>query len=319
MERDLHQLRAARSEVLYKLALLSSETVDSSRVPVAMIEKARSVLAFDRCTLTLLDDSAQLSQIRTLFDVRQETPTTVEDAILSLPLVAFGITLGALTFGTTRHEGFDPDDLAFAAAVAAQLAPVIAHERQALQLEHVQREVARLGSFPELNPAAIIEMDLAGSVHYFNPAAQKLFPGCCEGRLRLPPLGRSGIAGGTSGGGNRSLPGTRDQAGRHLVPAGAPARPERRAHPQLRLGHHRAQARGRSAAAPERIPGRAPRDHAGPDEPARSETSCCRPSWRGPHSCWAPRTASSSFWSPVKMRWSRRWAPASSPTPSGIA
>ena len=81
MERNLHQLRAARSEVLYELPLLSTETVDPSRVPVAMIEKARSVLAFDRCTLTLLDDSAQLSQIRTLFETRQETPTAVEDML----------------------------------------------------------------------------------------------------------------------------------------------------------------------------------------------------------------------------------------------
>ena len=233
MERNLHPLRAARSEVLYKLALLSSEAADLSRVPVMMIEKARSVLAFDRCTLALLDDSDQVSQIRTLFDARQETPTAVEDmlpsaqdmiytvmrsrqprlitdldadqdaglpasgpamqegsptAVLSLPLVAFGITLGVLTFGTTRHEGFDPDDLAFAAAVAAQLAPAIAYERQTLQLDHAQREVARLGSFPELNPAAIIEMDLAGSVHYFNPAAQKLFPGCCTDDFDSPLL-----------------------------------------------------------------------------------------------------------------------------------
>ena len=57
-----------------------------------------------------------------------------------------------------------------------------------MQLEHAQREVARLGSFPELNPAAIIEMDLTGQVHYFNPAAQKLFPGCCEGDFESPLL-----------------------------------------------------------------------------------------------------------------------------------
>ena len=116
--------------------------------------------------------------------MREGSPT----AVLSLPLVAFGITLGTLVFGTTRHEGFDPDDLEFAAAVAAQLAPVIAYEQRALQLEHAQREVARLGSFPELNPAAIIEMDLTGQVHYFNPAAQKLFPGCCEGDFESPLL-----------------------------------------------------------------------------------------------------------------------------------
>jgi signal transduction histidine kinase/DNA-binding response OmpR family regulator/PAS domain-containing protein len=44
------------------------------------------------------------------------------------------------------------------------------------QLQDVNRELARLSSFPELNPSAIVEIDLAGGVHYLNPAAHTLFP-----------------------------------------------------------------------------------------------------------------------------------------------
>ena len=49
-----------------------------------------------------------------------------------------------------------------------------------LELENARREIARLGSFPELNPAAIIEVDLDKNVTYVNPAANKMFPNCCE-------------------------------------------------------------------------------------------------------------------------------------------
>ena len=52
------------------------------------------------------------------------------------------------------------------------------------QLQHVNHELARLSSFPELNPSAIIEIDLAGSVHYMNPAAVALFPEGDRSELR---------------------------------------------------------------------------------------------------------------------------------------
>ncbi|MBP7694096.1 MAG: GAF domain-containing protein, partial [Anaerolineales bacterium] len=44
------------------------------------------------------------------------------------------------------------------------------------RLERVNQELTRLASFPELNPAAIIETDLTGRVHYSNPATARLFP-----------------------------------------------------------------------------------------------------------------------------------------------
>jgi PAS domain S-box-containing protein len=40
---------------------------------------------------------------------------------------------------------------------------------------HSQEKIDKLASFPELNPNPIIEVDLAGVVHYINPAAMKLF------------------------------------------------------------------------------------------------------------------------------------------------
>ncbi len=49
-----------------------------------------------------------------------------------------------------------------------------------IKLEQARKEIARLASFPELNPAAIIEVDLDKNVHYVNPAADRMFPNCCE-------------------------------------------------------------------------------------------------------------------------------------------
>jgi len=39
-----------------------------------------------------------------------------------------------------------------------------------------EEELARLASFPELNPHSIVEMDIAGVVTYLNPAAREQFP-----------------------------------------------------------------------------------------------------------------------------------------------
>ncbi len=56
------------------------------------------------------------------------------------------------------------------------------------QLARAQREIVRLGSFPELNPAAIIEVDLEQNVHYVNPAADEMFPRCCDVIFETPLL-----------------------------------------------------------------------------------------------------------------------------------
>jgi signal transduction histidine kinase/DNA-binding response OmpR family regulator/HPt (histidine-containing phosphotransfer) domain-containing protein/PAS domain-containing protein len=98
--------------------------------------------------------------------------------LLSLPLEAYGKVLGALTFGTNRPIGYQRDDIKVAVALAAHLALAIDRWQQTQQLQHANRELARLASFPELNPAAIIEVDMTGQVHYMNPAATEIFPEC---------------------------------------------------------------------------------------------------------------------------------------------
>ena len=42
--------------------------------------------------------------------------------------------------------------------------------------------MARLLAVPPVNPNPIIEVDLAGIIHFCNPAAERLFPGLCQGK-----------------------------------------------------------------------------------------------------------------------------------------
>jgi PAS domain S-box-containing protein len=42
--------------------------------------------------------------------------------------------------------------------------------------EQAEKSIAQLASFPEMNPNPIIELDIAGIIHYMNPAAKRLFP-----------------------------------------------------------------------------------------------------------------------------------------------
>jgi signal transduction histidine kinase/CheY-like chemotaxis protein/HPt (histidine-containing phosphotransfer) domain-containing protein len=106
--------------------------------------------------------------------------------ILSLPLQAYDTVLGALTFGTSQENGYSRQDIKVAVSIATHLALAIDRWQQTQQLEHAQKELARLASFPELNPAAIFELDLSGKIHYMNPAAAKQFPDCLELGLHSP-------------------------------------------------------------------------------------------------------------------------------------
>ena len=42
--------------------------------------------------------------------------------------------------------------------------------------KRMEEELTRLASFPQLNPNPVVEVDLAGHVHYSNPAVEQLFP-----------------------------------------------------------------------------------------------------------------------------------------------
>jgi PAS domain S-box-containing protein len=54
------------------------------------------------------------------------------------------------------------------------------HERRRsvtkMKEEKVEERIARLASFPELNPNPIVEIDLTGQILYLNPSAESLFP-----------------------------------------------------------------------------------------------------------------------------------------------
>ena len=47
-----------------------------------------------------------------------------------------------------------------------------------------EKEIARLASFPTLNPSPVIEVDAKGKITYANPATKKLFPRPRSGRLK---------------------------------------------------------------------------------------------------------------------------------------
>jgi PAS domain S-box-containing protein len=56
------------------------------------------------------------------------------------------------------------------------------------QHKKMEEQIAHLASFPQLNPNPVVEVDLAGHVHYSNPAADGLFPDLKEARLHHPWL-----------------------------------------------------------------------------------------------------------------------------------
>jgi signal transduction histidine kinase/CheY-like chemotaxis protein/HPt (histidine-containing phosphotransfer) domain-containing protein len=118
-------------------------------------------------------------------------------AILSLPLEAYGRVYGTLTFGTARPEGYQREDVKVASLIAAHLALAIDRWQQTQALHRANNELARLASFPTLNPGPIIEVDLEGNIHYMNPAGDRLFPECRHERLNHPLLrDLSGVAAG---------------------------------------------------------------------------------------------------------------------------
>lgn len=55
-------------------------------------------------------------------------------------------------------------------------------------LQHLKEKLEHVSSFPELNPSAVIELDLAGTIYFLNPAAKRHFPDLQEAGLSHPLL-----------------------------------------------------------------------------------------------------------------------------------
>ena len=107
-------------------------------------------------------------------------------SILALPLEAYGKICGALTFATTKENGYSREDVRVATSIATHLALAIDRWDQHQKLQAANSELSRLASFPEMNPGPIIEVDMQGEIHYINPAGERLFPDCHEAKLAHP-------------------------------------------------------------------------------------------------------------------------------------
>lgn len=128
------------------------------------------------------------------------------NSILALPLEAYGKILGVLTFGTTKSGGYIREDIKVAVSLTAHLAVAIERWQQTQELQKANKQLARLASFPELNPGPIIEVAFNGSIQYLNPSAQRLFPECWDEGLNHPLLqGLEEISVQLSGGSKKSL------------------------------------------------------------------------------------------------------------------
>jgi len=233
MEHNTLQRHSERYEVLSELALLSTKKTNINYFLEKLIDIARDVLDFDRCSLALVNEDGHTFQIQTLYESRENVPHITETMapisksplsnviknrqrqlfsdltglknrydrlsdpemwdgsiaiVLSIPLEAFDKVLGVLTFGAIRQDAFNDEDIRIAVLIATHLALLIDHQQQNERLDEAKQELNRFFSFPELNPAAILEVDLAKHVHYMNPAAAELFPDCCQTVFESPFL-----------------------------------------------------------------------------------------------------------------------------------
>ena len=121
-------------------------------------------------------------------------------SILCLPLRAGGKTLGALILGSITRDAYGTEELEVAADVAVHIGLALLHWQLNHRLQGTAEELGYLSTFPELNPAAIIELDSIGLVYYTNPAADQLFPEWRNLPFRSPLLADLPPCGGDAGG-----------------------------------------------------------------------------------------------------------------------
>jgi serine phosphatase RsbU (regulator of sigma subunit)/PAS domain-containing protein len=88
------------------------------------------------------------------------TPSPSDGAYASLPLVAYGRTLGVLSFGFTRPVAFDSDERGLLTALAAQTAIALARA-ELYEREHIVSQTLQASLLPRALPA-VPGIDLAG-------------------------------------------------------------------------------------------------------------------------------------------------------------
>ncbi len=155
-----------------------------------------AALFMDRSIPQAVCDSSQMQLVDDPAEIHSAAHTNKDSSIwdgakptiLSLPLKVEDETLGALTFSTFDRGGYSAADVRFASSVAAHLATALYQWQREMLLLETREDLARVRSFPELNPAAIIELDLEGHVHYTNPAAEEQFPEWRRDRFNSPLL-----------------------------------------------------------------------------------------------------------------------------------
>ena len=95
------------------------------------------------------------------------------------------------------------EDLSLAKAILKVVAIRAAGE---LERRQAEAETKRLASFPLLNPRPIVEVDVAGHVHFCNPVAEQMFPDLCQSGLGHPWLADwESVASNLREGGSKSI------------------------------------------------------------------------------------------------------------------
>ena len=89
-------------------------------------------------------------------------------AFLGVPLIHGGETIGMMGLGN-REEGYRNEDLEAAEALSQAIVQVLMRKR-------MEERVAHLASFPEMDPAPIIELRPCGDVIYVNSVVRTQFP-----------------------------------------------------------------------------------------------------------------------------------------------
>ena len=198
LEEVLHKLIDSASHTISSeictLALLSD---DSQTIQLLSVETQTHKPRVSEATMAL-EQGLPGSVIRTGELQLITDPVAAQEAfpieggklasVLSLPVRTHGRVLGALTFGSQQQDAFDSSAIRDAEAVASYVALAVEYRQQQDALQGAKQELSSLSSYPELNPAAIVEVDLNGTVHYTNPAARELLPGCDEAKFQSPLL-----------------------------------------------------------------------------------------------------------------------------------